>query len=321
MKTPLGQPARRRLLTLCARRISTTRIGLLMRVTPAAIRRIATRARSAPTVARAAQHGCRDHAHDGDGRPHQGQDADLLRVARGLVHRLHAQDRQRTEVAALVAYRLRDPVDAIAGLAATLLDRRQELPAPAVRDLLTAIVLHARQASEHADQLLRNAHHHRTQPTVEPVRGTIDAAEAVRHAGELAAFTRPGWPVEVDTPRRLPVRADAGAVDRVLALLVDNAVKYAPGGGPLRLAAAQRGPWVVLAVEDRGPGIPACERERVFDQFTRLDPAGGTPGVGLGLYLARSMARAQGGELVAGDPVGTRVGVRFELRLPAAGRC
>jgi two-component system OmpR family sensor kinase len=76
---------------------------------------------------------------------------------------------------------------------------------------------------------------------------------------------------------------------------------------------------VVLAVQDRGPGIPEADRERIFEQFTRLQP-GRRRGLGLGLYIARSLARAQGGELVAVDPVGAAVGARFELRLPLARR-
>src|SRR6266536_990375 len=382
MNQPFGQRAHRRLLTIRGGRISTTGIGFLVGVTPAAVHLAraapsgvwlragcailggllgagvqgwgttsacpmpspfarAVRVALAGLAARASAALARGRAAQPDGEPARTQaakaavatdaehgrraaqppadhDADLLRVARGLVHRLHAQDRHRAETVALVAYRLHDPVDAIAGLAATLLDHRQELPAQAVRDLLAAIVLHARTAGELADRLAANAHHHRTQPTVAPESGVIDAAQALRHAGELAAFTAPGCPVTVDTPGRLLVRADAAAVDRVLALVVDNAVKYAPGG-PVRLAAAERGPWAVLAVEDRGPGIPARERERIFDQFTRLAPATRTPGVGLGLYLARSLARAQGGELVAVDPLGAGVGARFELRLPAPG--
>jgi signal transduction histidine kinase len=76
----------------------------------------------------------------------------------------------------------------------------------------------------------------------------------------------------------------------------------------------------VLAVEDTGPGVPPAERERVFERFTRLD-SGATRrggGVGLGLYIARQLANAQGGELVLADPALPGQGARFELRLPLA---
>jgi signal transduction histidine kinase len=69
---------------------------------------------------------------------------------------------------------------------------------------------------------------------------------------------------------------------------------------------------VVLAVEDDGAGVPVEERERIFERFTRLEPG---RGLGLGLYIARQLARAQGGDLLVTD---ARVagGARFELRLP-----
>jgi signal transduction histidine kinase len=68
----------------------------------------------------------------------------------------------------------------------------------------------------------------------------------------------------------------------------------------------------VLAVEDHGAGVPAADRERVFERFTRLEPG---RGLGLGLYIARQLARSQGGDLVVTD-ARTAGGARFELRLP-----
>jgi signal transduction histidine kinase len=76
----------------------------------------------------------------------------------------------------------------------------------------------------------------------------------------------------------------------------------------------------VLAVEDSGPGVPPADRERIFERFTQLD-SGATRragGVGLGLYIARQLADAQGGELRLADPAPPGQGARFELRLPMA---
>jgi hypothetical protein len=78
----------------------------------------------------------------------------------------------------------------------------------------------------------------------------------------------------------------------------------------------------VLAVEDTGPGVPAADRERIFDRFTQLD-SGATRragGVGLGLYIARRLARDQDGELLLTDPTPPGHGARFELHLPLTGR-
>jgi signal transduction histidine kinase len=92
------------------------------------------------------------------------------------------------------------------------------------------------------------------------------------------------------------------------------------GGEPVRLVLTRFGALAVLAVEDTGPGVPAADRERVFERFTQLD-SGATRragGVGLGLSIARQLAHAQGGELVCTDPAGGGQGARFELRLPLA---
>ncbi|HYT25103.1 MAG TPA: ATP-binding protein, partial [Actinomycetota bacterium] len=100
----------------------------------------------------------------------------------------------------------------------------------------------------------------------------------------------------------------------------DNAAKYAPAGVPVWVDALRDGSLVVLAVEDGGPGVPTAERERIFDRFGKLDAnavrrAGG---VGLGLYIARRLARAEGGDLLLVEPTRPDAGARFELRLPPA---
>jgi len=108
----------------------------------------------------------------------------------------------------------------------------------------------------------------------------------------------------------------------VLGNLLDNAAKYAPDLGPVRLEATRYGPLAVLAVEDTGPGVPAPDRERIFERFTQLD-SGATRragGVGLGLYIARQLAQAQDGELLLTDPTPPGQGARFELRLPLTGQ-
>jgi signal transduction histidine kinase len=106
----------------------------------------------------------------------------------------------------------------------------------------------------------------------------------------------------------------------VLGNLLDNAAKYSPNHRPVRLEATRLGGLAVLAVTDRGPGVSPADRERVLERFTQLD-SGATRragGVGLGLYIARQLANAQGGELRCTDPVPPGQGARFELRLPLA---
>lgn len=121
--------------------------------------------------------------------------------------------------------------------------------------------------------------------------------------------------------RRLPassalVSVDRDALEQVVLNLVDNAIKYAAEGGLLRIELSRSEDRWLLAVEDRGAGIAPEFREKVFDQFTRMDDSLTTrqPGSGLGLSIARRLTRDMGGDLdvVPADPCGAR----FRVYLP-----
>jgi signal transduction histidine kinase len=119
------------------------------------------------------------------------------------------------------------------------------------------------------------------------------------------------------------VRGDATAIEQILFNLVDNACKYAAAAEDkqIRLTARTTGATAIVEVSDRGPGIPAPDRRRLFQPFSRSarEAAGRAPGVGLGLALSRRLARAMGGELTLLD---SAEGACFRLTLPGgrAGR-
>src|SRR6266540_1740063 len=100
---------------------------------------------------------------------------------------------------------------------------------------------------------------------------------------------------------------------QILGSLLDNACKYSSNQGLVRLLAERDDEVAVLAVENEGAGIPPADRERIFERFTRLDKD--HTGLGLGLFIGRQLARAQGGNLVLADARHS-AGSRFELRLP-----
>jgi two-component system, OmpR family, sensor histidine kinase KdpD len=111
-----------------------------------------------------------------------------------------------------------------------------------------------------------------------------------------------------------PVRVDAVQIQRVLANLIENALKFSPTGKAVRVEVESIDGEVRLHVLDRGPGIPRAERERVFEPFRRLD--GASRGAGLGLAIARGFAEANGGRVWA---EGDDAGAHLVVALPAAG--
>jgi two-component system sensor histidine kinase KdpD len=133
--------------------------------------------------------------------------------------------------------------------------------------------------------------------------------------------TAPSAPVQVDVPPELPeVMADAGLLERVIANLVENALRYNPLGQQVRIAASSYGDSVELRIVDRGPGIPPAAREQVFEPFQRRDEraVSAGAGVGLGLAIARGFVEAMHGTIALEDTPGG--GLTVAITLPRAGR-
>ena len=123
--------------------------------------------------------------------------------------------------------------------------------------------------------------------------------------------------LDVDEPVDLPgVRGDLPLLTIALSNLIDNALKYSPLDARVRLHACVAGAHVRIDVIDRGSGVPEAERERIFQRYVRGSDGSGRPGAGLGLHLAREIARRHGGDLVlaASDADGST----FSLLLPLA---
>jgi signal transduction histidine kinase len=120
----------------------------------------------------------------------------------------------------------------------------------------------------------------------------------------------------------LYVRGDRGRLLEALGKIVDNALKFTPGGGQITLhtgIARRNGrDWATLSITDTGPGIPADEQEKVFERFFqgRLAESGHTPGTGLGLSFAWEVLRAHGGQITLESPTGE--GLTVTLWLPLA---
>jgi two-component system, OmpR family, sensor histidine kinase VicK len=116
------------------------------------------------------------------------------------------------------------------------------------------------------------------------------------------------------------VRADPNQLRQVVSNLVDNAIKYSPEGGNVRLRLERSGGAVRLAVGDTGLGIPGREQRRIFEKFYRLDPnmTRGIGGTGLGLYIVRELVDRLEGKVWVESTEGE--GSTFFVELPAAGK-
>jgi signal transduction histidine kinase len=112
-----------------------------------------------------------------------------------------------------------------------------------------------------------------------------------------------------------PVLADPERIELVLGNFISNALKHAPAGTAVSLRAAREGAAVRFSVSDGGPGLAREHQQRVFEKFFRVPGAKGG-GVGLGLYIAREIVRAHGGEIGVESEPGA--GARFWFTLPAA---
>ncbi|WP_166040244.1 HAMP domain-containing sensor histidine kinase [Sphingosinicella sp. YJ22] len=146
----------------------------------------------------------------------------------------------------------------------------------------------------------------------------IDLADVARRAAGLLSVRAAERRVRIDKPgdgEALPALGEFRRVLQIMMNLLVNAIRYSPEGSMVWIRTERVGQMVALTVADLGKGIAPEDQDRVFDKFERVDPSepGGT---GLGLYIARRLARAMGGDILLDSAPGQ--GARFTLTLPAA---
>src|SRR6266511_1178184 len=248
------------------------------------------------------------------------EQARLAQAEQAVARQLQESERLKENLLATVSHELRTPLAGVLGAIATLEQRGHLLSAELRHELVGIAARQGKRLRGLIEELLLAATLEQVPAEHPPL--PVDASELARQACGAARLTDRAQTVSLSLNGVLPVRVAPEAIVRVLTNLLDNAARYSPAGASIRLEANRRGDHAVVAVEDAGPGVPPSERERIFERFMRLEhQAGGSQrggGVGLGLYVARQLARAQGGDLAAAEPVGAAGGARFELRLPLA---
>jgi len=222
-------------------------------------------------------------------------------------------EQMRRDFISNVSHELRTPLAAVRALAETL---DQEVDDPAVREGIERILAQVDRMTALVSELLDLSRIEAG--ALELAVGPVPLREA---AAEAAAVLEPrakaeGKALAIDAAEDAVAAADRQALVRILTNLLDNAGKYSPPGGTVRLAARRVDGAVEIAGEDEGPGIAPEHLPRVFERFYKGDPARASEGVGLGLAIVKHLARAHGGSVHAENrPEG---GARFVVRLPAA---
>ncbi|KAB8167898.1 DUF4118 domain-containing protein [Streptomyces sp. 3MP-14] len=226
-------------------------------------------------------------------------------------HKLAEGNRIRTALLAAVSHDLRTPLAAIKASVSSLRSDDVAWSPEDEADLLESI----EEGADRLDQLVGNLlDMSRLQTgTVEPLIREIDLDEVV--PGALGGIAEDS--VVLDIPESLPfVAADPGLLERAVANVVENAVKYSPEDQRVLVRASTLGNRVELRVVDRGPGVPASHRGRIFEPFQRHGDTPRGNGVGLGLAVARGFTEAMHGTLDAEDTPGG--GLTMVLTLPTA---
>jgi signal transduction histidine kinase len=228
----------------------------------------------------------------------------MLDALETAIAEARASDAATRRFLADASHELRTPIAALQASVETLLREQPERPE---RDRLEAAVA---RDSERLGRLVNDllglarleAH---------PNRAPTDLASIARPLVEEAQARSPRAAITLSVDDDTRVSGDPDALERVLRNLIDNAVGAIPPGGRVEVRLRRRNGCVEALVADDGPGVPEQERERIFERFVRLDP--GKPGHGLGLAIARRIARQHHGDLTC-DP--TASGASFTLRLP-----
>ncbi len=216
---------------------------------------------------------------------------------------------------ATTSHELRTPITVVQGFASTLASRWDKLSEADRRGAVQTIAERAGALARLVEQLLLGSRAGADQLAVSnglfdlagPLRAAVTAFRPLSDRHTLAAE------VPADLP---PAYGDAMATDIIIGQFIENAFKYSPDGGTVMIRAAQAGDWIEVAVEDTGIGIAPADRERIFERFVQGETGDRRRfgGIGLGLYIVRQLAHAQGAEVAAGERPGGGTVMRLRLR-------
>lgn len=221
----------------------------------------------------------------------------------------------RAELVSKIGHELKNPIMAIKGLASTGSRLYDSLSDEERRDLFRTI-------DGEAGRLRLIGEETSTAMKIDAGQLRYDLrADDVGAMVEQVAWRTPvgDHPMAVEADRGLTATVDRTRLSEAVGHLIDNAAKFSPPASTIGVTARAEGTEIVIEVVDGGPGIPADRREAVFERYGAWRPSGyeGTPGAGLGLFIARAHVRAHGGRMeIEEAPAG---GTMLRVRVPRGG--
>jgi heavy metal sensor kinase len=247
----------------------------------------------------------------------EGEEIKNLAIAfNEMIERIDALVTEIKEVAHNIAHDLRGPITRIRGICETTLSSH-----PTVEDYqeMAGIVINeSDRLVGMINTLLEIAE---TEAGVAPIsRVSVDINELARNAYELFLPVAEDKGVHLDleaAAEPLIVSGDVSRLQRIVANLLDNAIKYTPAGGRVTLSVKEGQKEVIITVSDSGIGIDGKSLPRIFERFYRGDESRSTPGNGLGLSLVGALVHAHGGEIQVESSPGK--GSKFTFVLPKVG--
>ncbi|WP_410645291.1 ATP-binding protein [Amycolatopsis sp. lyj-346] len=246
---------------------------------------------------------------DVSGRDEAGR---LGRAFAAMTDALTESRRRQRDLVTDAAHELRTPLTSLRtniDLLARSENARRPLPEAHRRQLIASLQSQSKEFTELVTELVILAKDQRTLDRL-PVRIHTVIERAVRRAASRSTRHH----IDVEAAEWSTV-GDAGALERCVVNLLDNAIKFAPAGSTI--AVESEPGWI--SVTDEGPGIPADDRKHVFDRFWRAPEARAMPGSGLGLAIVADTIAAHGGTVTIDSPVGTGTHIHIELPVKETG--
>jgi signal transduction histidine kinase len=242
----------------------------------------------------------------------------LARQAAMLEEQLAQEQRlallQRNFVS-MASHEFRTPLTIIDGHAQRLIKTRETLPPAETGERAGKIRAAVLRLTHLIDNLLNSARLFDGGAALYFHPAEMDMAALLREVCQLHREVVPGTEIsEHLSGATMPMVGDAKLLYQLFSNLLSNAIKYSPGGGKIEVEADKRAEEIVVAVADRGIGIPAVDLERLFERYHRGSNVSGIVGTGVGLYLVKMVADLHGGRVEVTSAEGA--GSRFTVRLP-----